>query len=147
MRKTKTTQVSSYYRSGSSYHTSNSNGKAPTETPKLINDNKSVAKPSEVIKSNTNMSKIVETVNKSKQDDIKISTKPDLEELTKMNPVEKTRILDSWYTKHMKDLFKFSFKEDSCPKFYEGENSYCQYCTNFGECKLRKGVNDDDIEY
>ena len=127
--KTTTTTTPSYYRSGTTWHTSNSNGKAPTEKKEEKKEDK--------------IQKIVDEINSS----VSKTTPPDMASLVKLPPTKKAKVLDNWYTKKMRTQFEFEFTEDSCPKYYEGEDSYCMYCDSYDICKLRKRSLDNELEY
>lgn len=107
---------SNYYRSGSTYHGSNCNRVAASATTKKDEDKKS----------------------EDKKDD---KIPPSVEEISKKNKDERQKILDNWYLKNTQDGFGFNFNENNCPKYYEGDDSYCVYCHNWSKCY---GIREED---
>lgn len=150
---TKTTTTPSYYRSSSTWYPSNGNGQAPTEKKEEEKKEEkkeiisALNRPETKEKEKDDILKIVESVNNARKDNIQISSAPNQAELIKLPSVTRKKILDSWYLKHQVDMLNFDFKEDSCPRYYEGDRAYCGWCLNYKNCKLRKGENKDELEY
>lgn len=104
---------SNYYRSGSTYHGSNCNRVAPTQIVKK-EEPKTETKP---------------------------MAAPDIDVVSKLDKTSRDLLLDKWYTQNMKGDYNFNFKKDNCPKYYEGDTSYCVWCKNWSEC-YGKGVTE-----
>lgn len=97
----------------------------------------------------TNIIKEIEEEERKEKEKIKNMKAPDIKELEKMSRVDRGRVLDAWYAKHMISVVDYDFEEKSCPKFYENDAGYCLYCNNWANCQLKRGGKKEDgkLEY